>query len=88
MADNNQGEEEDENEEQVPDSSNRNWTKKELYAAFRGRGPHRMILDFVHDPSLRQELTILAFIGAPLQHAHAEALEIQGDKGANPHLFP
>ena len=65
-------------EKQEPaSSSTKRRTKTQLYAKYKGRGPHRMAYDFLHTDSLRQELTIICEIGGVLQSQYAMDLDSQ-----------
>ncbi len=53
------------------------WTKAQLYSAYRGRGPHRMVFDFLHERTLREKCEILSRLGAPLLNKYAADLLVQ-----------
>lgn len=38
------------------DKEKNRWTQNQLYAAYKGRGPHRMTCDFLHEDGLQEEL--------------------------------
>ena len=68
---------EEEEKQEPASSSTKRWTKTQLYAKYKGRGPHRMAYDFLHTDSLRQELTIICEIGGVLQSQYARDLDSQ-----------
>ena len=82
-------EEEPAEENQQPAASSsapgKKWTKSQLYNAYKGRGPHRMTCDFLHEPGLREHLVILVEFGKPLAQKYAADLRAQ--KGRTERLF-
>lgn len=66
-----------ENQAAGSSTDTKRWTKGMLYAAYKGRGPHRMTFDFLHQPSVREHLVIISELGRALQTQYTRDLDAQ-----------
>ena len=74
------GSEHEEEEAAAPSSSKqqqRRWSKSALYAAYKGKGPHLMTFDFLHDNECRDHLCIIQGIGQRLHWRYVQDLDAQ-----------